>query len=39
MIFKGSIDILDTFLVYFVKKTWKYPSDIKLSENCFHPNS
>ena len=37
---KGSIDISDTFqLLYFVKKLWKYPSRIRVSENCFDPKS
>ena len=37
---KGSIDISDTFkLLYFVKKMWKYPYDIRVSENCIDPNS
>ena len=37
---KGSIDISYTFwLLYFVKKMWKYPCDIKVSENCIGPKS
>ena len=37
---KGSIDISDAFkLLYFVKKMWKYPSDISVSEYCIDPRS
>ena len=35
---KGSMDILDTFwLLYFVKKMWKYLFGIRDSENCIDP--
>ena len=37
---EGSIDISDIFsLLSAVKKMWKYPSDIRVSENCIDPKS
>ena len=37
---KGSINISDKFLLlYFVKKMWKYLSEIRVSENCIDPKS
>ena len=36
----GSIDISEPFyLLSSVKKMWKYPSDIRVSENCNDPKS